>query len=450
MIITMTHARFRAILICGFIAGCSAAALAVDTITGVARNQTRGRLAAGDEVILLRFDQRPQNSNLQEEARTKTDSQGSFTLQVRHPGALHLVRVIHQGVNYDQRASPGEAVSIDVFEAAANVQGVTGNIEIIRIGAKGNLLHVSDMIEIKNDSSPPLTQAGERTFEVYVPAHAKIDSVLAAGSGKIGAMISALPLPGEPEHFAVNVPLRPGSTKFAFNYDLPYDGHATFRTNSVYPLQQLAVMIPPTMKFTPRSPAFQTLRTGNDRYQVETANHVKAGEGPGFEVSGFGPLPAVRAQAEAAAKPPAAALHTPAGSASDSSRAQAAGDALDAVPASWFSAPSLRLQWWFLGAVGPLVLGPCGFLLWRKQRRSANARTTVAHYAKQPGRASGALVEAVKEELGRLEIDRLHGTISGEEYISAKQALEGTVKWASARAGLGGTADLPPRTRRSP
>ena len=200
----------------GLIAGCSAAALAADTITGVARNQTRGRLAAGDEVILLRLDQ-----GMLEEARTTTDSQGSFTLKVQSPDKLHLVRVVHQGVNYDQRASTGDAVSIDVFDAAAKVHGITGTIEIVRTGTNGNLLHVSDMVEIKNESSPPLTQAGERTFEVYLPAHAKIDSVLAAGSGKIGVMISAAPVRGEPGHYTVNFPLRPGSTKFAFQLRYP-------------------------------------------------------------------------------------------------------------------------------------------------------------------------------------------------------------------------------------
>src|SRR6266700_3044865 len=127
-----------------FTVACSVVMLASDTITGVARNQTRNRLAVGDEVILLRLDQ-----GMQEEARTKTDSHGSFTLNVLHPDALHLVRVVHQGVNYDQRASADDAVSIDVFDAAAKVQVVTGSIEFIRIGTHGSLLHVSAMIEIK-------------------------------------------------------------------------------------------------------------------------------------------------------------------------------------------------------------------------------------------------------------------------------------------------------------
>ena len=213
----------KIILGLALIAGCSVATLAADTVTGVARNRTLGQFAIGDEVILLRLDQ-----GMQEEARTKTDSQGSFTLKVQLTDKPHLLRVLHQGVNYDQQVSAGAAVSVDVFDSAARVQGLAGSIEIIRTGTKGDLLHVSDMIEIRNDSSPPLTQAGERTFEVYLPTQAKIDSVLAASSGKMGVMISATPVPGEPGHFTVNFPLRPGATKFAFNYDLPYDGRATF------------------------------------------------------------------------------------------------------------------------------------------------------------------------------------------------------------------------------
>ena len=413
----------RIILCLALIAGCSVATLAADTVTGVARNRTLGQFAIGDEVILLRLDQ-----GMQEEARTKTDSQGSFTLKVQLTNKPHLLRVLHQGVNYDQQVSAGDAVSVDVFDSTARVQGLAGSIEIIRTGTKGDLLHVSDMIEIRNDSSPPLTQAGERTFEVYLPTHAKIDSVLAAGSGKMGVMISATPVPGEPGLFTVNFPLRPGATKFAFNYDLPYDGRATFRTRRLYPLRQLAVMIPPTMKFSSRSSAFQILPTGNSNYQVQAANRVDAGEGPEFEISGAGALPALQAQAQPRPKA-ATTVATPAPSAPSSS--QAPTQRVNAPGGSGLSAPVSRRKRWVLGVGGFLVLGAGGFLLWRGERLSANARLVVA----RTGQGLASSSEVLKEELFRLEIDRLHGTISGEEYDSARQALEGTIKRALARAG---------------
>ncbi|PYT75302.1 MAG: hypothetical protein DMG39_00190 [Acidobacteria bacterium] len=105
----------------------------------------------------------------------------------------------------------------------------------------------------------------------------------------------------------MNFPLRPGAAKLAFNYDEPYDCHAAFQARHEYPLRRMAVMIPLTMSFSSRSQAFEILATGNSRYQVQAANHLKAGEGPGFEISGAGVLPPLGDQAKAHSwsRPPA-------------------------------------------------------------------------------------------------------------------------------------------------
>jgi hypothetical protein len=276
----------------------SASALAANDIKGHVQNRTRSQAAVGDAVILLRLDQ-----GMLEEARTVTGAQGAFLLTVQFPGKPYLVRVIHQGVNYDQQASPRATLSIDVFDAARKVPNVTANIEIIRAGTHGESLHVSDLYEIKNQSSPPLTQAGERTLEVFLPPESKIDSVLAAGPAKITESISAVPVPADPGHYTVNFPLRPGATKFAFNYDLPYHGRAAFPTRHVFLLRQLAVMIPLGMKFSSPYPAFGILATGNARYQVHAASQLKPGEGPGFEITGSGSLPPLVSPAGSRAKP---------------------------------------------------------------------------------------------------------------------------------------------------
>src|SRR5713226_2847478 len=335
---------------------CSTAALSANSISGSVRNQSRGEPAAGDDVILVRLDGR-----LQEEARAKTDAHGVFTLDAQHPDKPYMVRVFHQGVSYDQQASVGQVLSIQVFDAAPEVRGITGTIEILRTGTNGNFLHVSDMIEIKNASRPPLTQAGERTFEVYLAAAAKIDSVLASGPGKIAAIIFAAPVPGEPGHYTVDFPLRPGATKFAFNYDLPYRGHAAFQTRHPYPLRQFAVMIPRTMKFSSRSPAFEVFATSNTDYQVRAITQLKAGEGPSFAVSGTGALPPIQGQAKPQAhaqsppKPPTSAqvrppLHSSPRLASGSMRPQSSSQSL------------------VLGALTAILLVACVFLIWRTRK----------------------------------------------------------------------------------
>lgn len=418
---------------------CALPAFSSDVITGVAHNRTRGQAAAGDQVILLRLA-----NPVKEEDHAETDAHGAFAVRVRYPKAAHMVRVLHQGVSYDLEASAGEAVSIDVFDAAAEVQKLTSIVEVFRIGTKGDHLHVSDMIAIRNNSSPPLTRAGERTFEVYLPAHAKIGSVLAAGtgsgSGKVGAMISAKAVPGKPNHYSVNFPLRPGSTEFAFNYDLPYTGHATFHTRSIYPVQQLVVMIPPPMKFA-GAPAFHALPTGNDRYRTEATGQLQAGVGPSFEISGMGELPSARNQGQVSAKKAPAVPSVAAPSSSENlasiGRGEEAKGLSDAAIASSSSQISRRLgvrRWWgwFIGGV--LALGAAwGFTLRKRQVESAAA--TGKRETARPVTTSPSMLESLNDELCGLEIDRSRGTISAEEYASASYILKRGVMRASARSG---------------
>jgi hypothetical protein len=361
-----------ALLVC-----LSTVARGANNITGTVRNQSRGALAAGDDVILVRLD-----GGMEQEARAKTDSQGAFTLTVQYPDKPYLVRVFHQGVSYDQQAFAGQALSIQVFDAATHVVEITGAIEILRAGTVGNLLHVSDMVEIKNESSPPLTQAGERTFEAYLPANAKIASVLAAGPGEMGVMVSAAPVSGEPGHYAVNFPLRPGATKFAFNYDLPYRGHAAFHTRHAYPLQQMAVMIPSTMKFSSRSPAFKILPIGKSSYQVQAANQLQAGEGPGFEVSGAGTLPRLGDQDKAQARSQSSAV----ANRSESAPGRGALPSLANIDTRLKQTPPPS-QSLVLGGVTSILLVACMLLVWRAHKaRSSSAVPTVTPRPRQGNR----------------------------------------------------------------
>jgi hypothetical protein len=285
------------------------------------------------------------------------------------------VRVIHQGVSYDQQASAGDALSIQVFDATRRVRGLTGSIEILRAGTVGSLLHVSDLVELKNESSPPLTQAGERTLDVYLPANAKIDSVIAAGPGEIGVMISATPVAGEPGHYTVSFPLRPGASKFGFNYDLPYEGHAAFQTRRAYPLQQFAVMIPPTMKFSSRSRDFGPLATGNENYEVQASNQLAAGEGPEFELSGTGTLPPLGDQAKSQARSRSSAVPNP--------RTAPARAALASIDPRLKPTQPLS-QSVILGGVTSVLLAACALLLWRARKaRNFSAAQTIAPRAHQ-------------------------------------------------------------------
>src|ERR1051325_1443974 len=95
-------------------------AIAADTITGKVMNRTTGQPAVGDDVILLRLTE-----GMQEEAKTKTDSQGAFSLPITSPDVAHIVRVFHQDVNYDQRIVGKTPLEMNVFDASTKLPQVT-------------------------------------------------------------------------------------------------------------------------------------------------------------------------------------------------------------------------------------------------------------------------------------------------------------------------------------
>ena len=463
-ILSFLSLSIRALVGFALLAAFSATALADSAIHGSAQNLSRGRPAVGDEVMLIRIN--VHNGILHDrvldpatdeetEARTKTDAQGAFTFHTRYPDKSYLVRTIHQGVAYDQPASSGDSVSIQVFDSAPRAPAISGSIEILRVGtrAAGNekFLHVSDMYEIRNDSNPPLTQAGAHTFDVFLPADARIDSVLAAapsaaessgrsagqngGQGqsqgrnqeRIGVIVSAAPVPGESGHYTVNFPLRPGATKFAFNYDLPYHGHAAFRSRHEYALQQMAIMFPPAMKFVSPSSAFQKLATGNNEYQVEAAVRLGPGDGPEFEISGNGPLPSLQTKAQT--QPQSA---VPANSNPTAPPAQAA-------PVNSAPKPDRGPARWPWLAVTSAILLSCAFLVLKvsKALRARNAlpgpAREIAPRVHGQTEVSAGLLESLKEEMFQLESDRIRGSISSGEYASARQALDEIFKRAVAR-----------------
>src|SRR5258708_3161323 len=110
-------------LLCSGLLACSAlSAFAADTITGRAHNRTTGKPAAGDEVVLLRLE-----NGMEEEARSKTDSQGGFVLPVTG-GARYLVRVLHRGVNYDKSVDGKGPLDIEVFDAVARIRDLQASL----------------------------------------------------------------------------------------------------------------------------------------------------------------------------------------------------------------------------------------------------------------------------------------------------------------------------------
>src|ERR1700723_2029995 len=347
------------------VAGFSTFALA-ESITGVVTNKTTNKPAAGDDVVLIRLQQ-----GMQEASRTKTDSHGRFTLDVPDQG-IHLVRVTHDKANYFRPAPPGtQSVEIEVYTAAAQVKGVSGEADVMRIetDASGKALHVVENFFVKNESNPPLTQFSDRPFEFYLPAGAVVEGSAALAPGGMPVQASPVPL-GDPNHYAFIFPIRPGETRFQITYRLPYSGGLKFLPRVMMPTDTIAVMMPKSMTFKAGPSAPYTPVTEETTGQTYVARGVQPSEPLDFTVSGTGQMPrdtgAPAAAGEGgaatsdAAAPAGAGGAAAGGAASDTRPGGGLGNPLDPEGTN---DPWAKYKWWILGGLGLAMAVGAGIML---------------------------------------------------------------------------------------
>jgi hypothetical protein len=391
-------------------------ALAADTITGTVRDQTVGKPAAGDEVVLLLLGQ-----GMQEESRAKTDAEGKFTLNVSSPQESHVIQVSHQGVNYDQPVNGNGPVEVLVYDAVARIPGIGGPIGMAQVESNGKLLKVTEMYDVRNESNPPVTQSGANNFEVTIPSNAVIDEVHARRAQGIWLKMAAAPIAGKAGKYGINYPIRPGDTVFSISYHLPYQGSATLHLTLPYPMKQFGITHPPSMAFKALTPnTFVSATVGSVQVEQVRSGSPVSGAVPAFQVAGVGVAP-----------PPQPAQASPAqgaqGSPAVPSVPQVVAPAGNAAASRHNAAPVVdqsRKELWLMigGIVFILVVGILGILKNRRKPVSA-----VTANSKEP------LLDALKEELFQLESDRLHGSISDEEYAVTKQALSESIERAMSR-----------------
>ena len=367
-------------------------------ITGTVTNGTTNKPSSGDEVALLSLA-----GGMDEVAKTKTDAQGHFTLNVPDEGVPHLVRISRQSVQYFKAAPPGTTTAdVTVYDAATQLDNVVTDARVFRLQASGRSLDVSDLYMVTNESQPPRSRIGNQTFAVTLPDGAEFTE--ASLTGPSGMPLAVTPVPsGVKNRYAFDFPIRPGKTKFEVFYKLPYSGQYEFSITPETQLNELGVLLPKSMKFTGVSSGFAQ-DSDEAGMAVFFAKNVVPNQQVKFAVSGEG-LAANSSDAQ-----PAAGNITPVQSSSGSSTRdmQIAGTII------------------FLILVG-------AFILWRMiaARRaepdSKSARIAPRPRALVPGlqeKPVGDMLEVLKDELFQLETDRLNGKISQEEYDRTKAGLD--------------------------
>jgi hypothetical protein len=411
------------------------AAAAAQTLTGTVTNGTTNKPAVGDEVILINLA-----NGMDVAGSTKADGNGKFSFKIDVPGP-HLIRAVHQGVNYHQMAPPGvNTADLQVYDAAPKVADLSVTADVMRFQADSTSMQGVRLFVVSNTSSPPKTQMNDRNFEFYLPAGAKVEQVQARAPN--GQPIAAEASPqAEKNRYAINFPLRPGETQFQVEYTLPYSGEIKIDPKPLYSAQHLVVVLPKTMQFKPASGAnFQSMQDPSQGDTiVEVAQQTKAGQPLGFTLQGTGTINESPGQtASGAAQQQSQQPGQP-----DNRPGGGLGAPIDAPDALQ------KYRWPILfGFAVLLAIG--GWVVTKRQSGAPAVATTAAKavaassdYGAAPRPAapsapvakSSMILEALKEELFQLEVERKQGKITPADYEKAKAALDQTLERALKRQG---------------
>lgn len=407
------------------------ASASASTLTGTVQNMTTGKPAAGDEVALIGLSQ-----GMSVLAQTKTDASGKFSFNFDDANTPHLVRVTHQGVTYFPQGGPvrpgTSSVEIPVYDSAAKVDGVATNVTVLRIQADGGNLQVLQLMAVKNDSKPPRSMAGNRTYEFYLPEGAQIDQTIVQGPGGMPINTTAVPDGKSGKHY-FNYAIKPGETRFEVAYHLPYSGEATFTPKISDNMLHFVVMVPKSISFEAKNASAFSPMNEDPNTTVQVASQVKPGVDLAFRVAGTGTL--VEEQA---------AGQQQAGGGGDSRPGGGLGPPTDAPD------PLHNFRWYVLGGLAVVLVVGGVFVVNRANQRNAAVPTTAAAPIKpaagsavpakapapvpsRPQDRSAILLEALKEEMFQLEIEKQQGKISAEEYEKNKAAFSQTLSRALGR-----------------
>jgi len=428
-----------------FILSLALATSVAQTLTGTVTNGTTNKPAVGDEVLLINLA-----NGMDVGGSTKVDSNGKFSFKITVPGP-HLIRAVHQGVNYHQMAPPGvNTADVQVYDVATKVADLSVTADVIRFQADSGTMQGVRLFVVSNTSSPAKTQMNDRNFEFYLPAGAKIEQLQARSPN--GQPIAADAVPqAEKNRYAIAFPLRPGETQFQVEFTLPYSGEIKIDPKPLYPAAHLVIVLPKTMQFKAAdSGSFQSMQDPNQGdSNVEVAQQTKPGQQLGFTLKGNGVITESTGE-------------TASGAAQQQDQQQAQGR--DNRPGGGLGAPidapdALQKYRWPILFGFAVLLAIGGWVVTKRQpatpvalvsatqaaatslakpfapRDTAATTVAVQPTTSTPVTKSSTLLEALKEELFQLEVERKQGKITPADYEKAKAALDQTLERALKRQG---------------
>ena len=408
------------------------------TVHGKVNNGTTGKPGTGVEVVLIQLQ-----GGMQPVANTKTDPSGNFTFDSPSIGAQPmLIRAVYKGVNFHQPLPPGkDSISVEVFEPTDDAKTISVPSHVVIFQPNGASLLVGEEYGVKNDSKPP--QAffkHDGNFETALPDNAELKQI--AASGPSGMPVVQAPIEKGKNKYAISFAFRPGESEVRLSYELPYPNNKiAVKLPTLYGGGRLIVVAPPSVQLSGDGLQMAGQEQGMNIYERAS---VATGTTITVNLSGTAPPPSPASSPEAGGAP---------GRAENVQGGDAPAAAIQSIPGRLD-----QYKWWLVGGFCVLFFFTA-VLLWKKPisvtvagpnlpaQQSAEephrAPVTVAKSAETSpssngkslaslDRATANSLDALKDQLFRLELRRQAGTISDDEYsrerAKAEQVLRDLVR----------------------
>ncbi|HTC48901.1 MAG TPA: hypothetical protein VK722_16370 [Candidatus Aquilonibacter sp.] len=231
-----------------------------------------------------------------EQGRAMTNDRGDFHIDLPAklaPGSSAVLQVTKDGVDYFQTVRAGEFANLKIYQAAGHVSSIDDQFCILQFQTSGKRLQVTELHALNNRSDPPITQVNSGNFVLSIPPGAQIESAIVSSPDGGTSKLLIAPVAEAANQYRIDFPVKPGLTKYAIRYELNYDARGfVFSRRSQYPMDQVGVMVPNSMRFRSRSPHtfHAATNAGNTQEQQFELDKLEANATFGFTLSGTGEL----------------------------------------------------------------------------------------------------------------------------------------------------------------
>ena len=197
----------------------AALAPAAAAVSGTVVNKSTGQPVAGALVTLYTIGEQ----GMQPAGSVKSGAEGRFQIDADVQGPA-LLQAIYDGVVYTRMLAPGSpttGVEVDVYDTTAKPDGVAVEQHMVLLEPISGILHVSESILVRNSSDRAFYDAEKGAFRVWIPPETRGAPRLMVTAPQGMPVSRDLVKVSDDGVWKIDVPLKPGETRFDITYVLP-------------------------------------------------------------------------------------------------------------------------------------------------------------------------------------------------------------------------------------